>query len=201
MLTVSALSAFVFILSCASPPPSEPEFNYWFFSNVAKEKAKESPRRFSLKYRIVLDPESDSKVYETLGDDGPLAAVLASRGLGIMVPIMIPQYGLGDDTILSDLPLDGSSYGIKIGIRDYASAMEDGSGRAIVTNVVLCAEVFDPSGSPLFVVTGSGEGRRTAMFRVHEAAETSCAYALGDALDDLVKGLTTDHPELDFLIR
>ena len=201
VLSMVCVLAFAFVMSCASSPTYETNFNEAVFRNTATERAKAAPKRLGTECSIVLDPELASNVYETQEPGASVPGVLAGRGLDIMVPIMMPLYVFEGETILNQLPQDGSGYGVKFGIQEYTATEEVEAKRTIVTNIVLSAEVFDPAGSSIALVTGSGEGRRNAVMRVYAAAELSCAYALANALNDLGMNLTTKHPELAFLIH
>ena len=206
-LTVLAFTvALSMVLSCASTPDVpqyERQFNSRVFTNVARDKVMlSSIKRFGENCRIVMDPSLDTRPFEVVLTEqaDKTVDILADRGLGIMVPVMMPVY-FHDVSVLPQIPADGTTYAFKVEIQSFSAAIVEEGKRVVRADVVLSAEVFDPKGTQLARIESSATGERTYAYRLYPTVELACAHALGNALNDLGRKLTTETPELASLLQ
>ena len=202
---VLALTVALFmVLSCASTPgvpQYEKQFNSRVFTNVARDKTMmASMKRFGANCRIVMDESLDSKPFEVPLSEDKTVDLLADKGLGIMVPIVMPAY-FADASVLYQAPGDGSTYAFKVGIQRLSASIVEADKRVVQAEVTLSAEVFDPQGTLLAKTESTGMGERTYAYRLYPTVELACAHALGNALNDLGRKLTTETPEVSGLLQ
>ncbi|MBI4772828.1 MAG: hypothetical protein HY788_01385 [Deltaproteobacteria bacterium] len=207
LLAASALAvALMMVLSCASTPgvpDYEKQFNARVFTNVARDKVTViSAKRFGENCRIVMDPSFDSRPFEVVlsGESEKTVDLLADRGLGMMVPVMMPAY-FQDASVVAEAPADGASYAFKLEIQSLKADVVEADKRVVQVEVVLSAEVSDPGGTQVVKTEGVGTGERTYAYRLYPTVELACAHALGNALNDLGRKLTTDAPQLASLLQ
>jgi hypothetical protein len=143
---------------------------------------------FSRPFEVVLTDASEKTV-----------DILADRGLGIMVPIIMPAYFM-DASVLPEIPNDGATYAFKVEIQSFGAVIVETDKRVVQADVVVSAEVFDPRGTRIAGTESSGTGQRTYAYRLYPTVELACAHALGNALNDLGRKLTMETPEITNLL-
>jgi len=206
LLAAALTVAFMMVLSCASTPGApdyEKQLNTRIFTNVARDKVMViSVKRFGENCRIVMDPSYDSRPFEVVLSDqsDKTVDVLADRGLEIMVPVIMPAY-FQNASVLPEAPADATSYAFKIEIQSLKAEIVEEGKRLVQVEVVLAAEVSDPRGTQLARTEGIGTGQRTYAYRLYQTVELACAHALGNALNDLGRKLTTETPQLANLLQ
>ena len=149
-----------------------------------------------------MDPSLDTRPFEVVLTEqaDKTVDILADRGLGIMVPVMMPVY-FHDASVLTQIPADGATYAFKVEIQSFSAAIVEEGKRVVRADVVLSAEVFDPKGTQLARIESSATGERTYAYRLYPTVELACAHALGNALNELGKKLSTETPELASLLQ